>query len=90
MFCTRCGEKIQGSTQDTVGWNCPFKSFPTLKFTKSCEVGLVCDLCITDEWSGKSIGLGGYQVAASKPLNLSEPDFLRLQMEMVPLASHRM
>lgn len=32
VFCTGCGEKIQGSTQDTVGWNCPFKSFPTLKF----------------------------------------------------------
>ena len=31
---------------------------------------MVCDLCITDEWSGKSIGFGGYQVAASKPLNL--------------------
>ena len=32
MVCTGCGEKIQGSTQNKVGWDCPFKSFLTLKF----------------------------------------------------------
>ena len=67
----------------------PFQVLPNLKIWQLCEVGLVCDLCITDEWSGKSIGFGGYQVAASKPLNMSEPDFLHLQMEMIPPTSHR-
>lgn len=61
MVCTGCEEKIQGSTQNKVGWDCPFKFFLT-EIPQSCEVGLVCDLCITDEWSGKSIGFGNWRL----------------------------
>ena len=32
LVCTGCEEKIQGSTQNKVVWDCPFKSFLTLKF----------------------------------------------------------
>lgn len=35
--------------------------------------GLVCDLYITDEWSGKSTWFGGTRGPPAKPRNMSEP-----------------